>query len=175
MADYYDKKKEYSYMLWKNNKFFKKARAIVVDKEGLLCLIKVTYSNGERTHYLLPGGGIDEGETSREAVVREAFEEYGVKTKVKNYVDKNYYKVPIEWNGEKFNSNRVEYYYLCEIVEEDANAEFGVDGEFEREGRTYTKIKLSLEDAQKIEPEDLNSMQKRTYDKLIAILKQNKK
>ena len=29
--------------------------------------------DGQKSHYLLPGGGVDEGETTREAAVREAF------------------------------------------------------------------------------------------------------
>lgn len=175
MTNYFDKKKEYSYMLYKNNKFFKKARAVVVDRNGKLCLIRVDFKDGQKSHYLLPGGGVDEGETTREAAVREAFEEYGVKTKVKKYLDKNFYKVSIVYNDKKFVSNRVEYYYLCEIIQENANASFGVEGEFSKEGRTYTKIKLSLDEVKKIKPEDLNNMQKRTYDKLIELLKQNKK
>ena len=172
---YYNKKAEYSYKLYKDNKYFRKARAIVVDKSGMLCLIQVTFKDDRKTHYLLPGGGVDDGESSKQAAVREAFEEFGVKTKIKKYIDKNYYKVPMKFEDNDFISRRVEYYYLCEIIEEDENAEFGVDGEFSKEDREYKKVKLSLEDIEKINHEDLNSMQKRTYDKLIEILKQNKK
>ena len=44
-ADYKRKKLEYSYQLTKNRKFFKKARAIIIENKELLT-IEVTYLNG---------------------------------------------------------------------------------------------------------------------------------
>ena len=49
-------------------------RAIVTDEAGRILLVKHTYLNG----WWLPGGGVDRGETTFDAVVRELREEAGV-------------------------------------------------------------------------------------------------
>lgn len=185
-ADYKRQKLEYSYSLFKARKFFKKARAIVIENNKLLT-IEVTYLNGaaddlarnpNRTsynkHYLLPGGGVDDGETPKQASVREAFEEYGVNVEAIKYLGKNYYTVPMEIDGVKFKSNRVEYYYLCKTVQGEENSRFGLDGEFESKNKTYKKVKLSLEDIKKLKPADLNDMNQKTYDLLIEFLSTTK-
>lgn len=49
-------------------------RAVAIDAEGRICLVKHTYLAG----WWLPGGGVDRGETTQTAVVRELREEAGV-------------------------------------------------------------------------------------------------
>ena len=49
-------------------------RGIVTDGEGHILLVKHTYLNG----WWLPGGGVDRGETTYQAVVRELKEEAGI-------------------------------------------------------------------------------------------------
>lgn len=49
-------------------------RAVAVDSEGRVCLIKHTYLHG----WWLPGGGVDRGETTQDAAVRELREETGL-------------------------------------------------------------------------------------------------
>ena len=142
-ADYKRKKLEYSYELFKAHKFFKKARAVVVHENKVL-LIEVTYleepgkdlvknnnRKGGNKHYLLPGGGVDDGETIKQAVTREALEEYGVKVKPIKYLGKSYYTVPMNIDGIDFKSNRVEYYYLCKLESSNEFEQFGLEGEFE--------------------------------------------
>ncbi|MDO9608353.1 MAG: NUDIX domain-containing protein [Brevundimonas sp.] len=49
-------------------------RAVAVDDEGRVLLVKHTYLAG----WWLPGGGVDKGETTQAAVVRELHEEAGL-------------------------------------------------------------------------------------------------
>ena len=160
---------EMSYNLTKNRKFFIKARAIVV-KDKKLLLIRVDYKSGH-VHYLLPGGGVDEGETIKQAIVRETLEEYNAIATPVKYIDKQYYNINMELDGEKFVSHRVEYYYLCKFEKFVSDMPMGIDGEFESKEKTYTKVELSLEEILKLEPRNLNDMNQRTYDKLVSYLK----
>lgn len=58
-------------------------------------------------YYTFPGGGLEEGETLEEGVIREIKEEFGINVKV---IKKLY-----EMKSEKFNQK--EYFYLCKYVD----------------------------------------------------------
>lgn len=160
---------KYSYRLTKNGKFFRKARAIVI-KDNKLLLIRINYNDG-RVHYLLPGGGVDDGETIKDAIIRETLEEYNAEIDIIKYLDKQHYHIDLEYNGEKFRSNRVEYYYLCRFKNFSNVADFGIGEEFKKDDRTYTKVELSLDEILKLKPQNINSMCERTYEKLIFFMK----
>ena len=168
--EYIKSKQELSYELFLKNKFYKKARAIVV-KNGKLFVIKITYNDGRKTHYLVPGGGVDEGETIKQAVVRETLEEYDVHVRPVKYIGRQYYKSRDCFNDIKFISNRVEYYYICEYLADAKTNQFGEFGEFDSKEKTYEKVELSLDDVLKINPYDLNNMNQEIYDKVIEYMK----
>ena len=158
-----------SYELTKNHKFFKKARAIVI-KDNKILLIRVDYKDGH-VHYLLPGGGVDAGETIKQAIIRETLEEYNANVTPIKYLDKQYYNIELEYNNEKFVSNRVEYYYVCKFDNFANRNKMGVGKEFENPDKKYTKIELSYEELLLLNHNSINSMNERTYNKLLQYLK----
>jgi ADP-ribose pyrophosphatase YjhB (NUDIX family) len=50
------------------------ARVVAINADGEICLIRHTYSPG----WHLPGGGVERGETCRQAAIKEAREEAGL-------------------------------------------------------------------------------------------------
>ena len=53
-------------------------RVAVIDENGRVLLVKHRYESEGRDIWMLPGGAIEEGETSRDAVIREVLEETGL-------------------------------------------------------------------------------------------------
>lgn len=134
-------KEKASYLLVKQGKLFEKARAVIVENGKVLILF-----NPIKQGYTVPGGGVDPGETVLQAVVREAMEESGYLVEPIKEIFSRKYDVPMQFNGEKFISHRVEYFYLCKIKDlSEANAN-GIEGEFdcqiEKQWRDFDDLKL---------------------------------
>ena len=55
-------------------------RVIVLDEENRILLVKQEHP--ERTVWMVPGGGIEEGESSAQAAVREVLEETGLEVEL---------------------------------------------------------------------------------------------
>ena len=124
MSDYfYDKSKKY-YEKYKAGKLTKKVGSIIKDGNKYLTIIR----DGKRP--MFAGGSVDEGETTREAVVREVLEETGAKVIKLKYLAREYYSVDWEFEGKKFPNKRVSYTYLCKIENGNLRAQ-GIDGEFD--------------------------------------------
>jgi len=80
------------------------AAAVILDNDRNMFLVKSTY---QRFHpWGLPGGSLEFGEHPEEAVVREVWEETGVKECVEKFLLVN------SWLPD-----RVGFYYLCRIVD----------------------------------------------------------
>ena len=75
--------------------------AAIIIQEGKLALIKRI--RDKEVYYVFPGGGIEEGETSEEATVREVYEELGIHIQIKRL-------------GKKVNYNGTQYFYEAIIV-----------------------------------------------------------
>ena len=113
---------------------------------------------------MFAGGSVDEGETTRQAVVREIFEETGAKVIKLKYLKKDYYCVDWEFEGITFPNKRVEYTYLCEVKKGDYIAQ-GLEGEFDKKTslkwctvKELEKLELwqpTLELVKKIESENI--------------------
>ena len=53
-------------------------RVAVIDENGRVLLVKHRYEKEGRDVWMLPGGSIEDGETSRDAAIREVLEETGL-------------------------------------------------------------------------------------------------
>ena len=88
----------------------KATRAIVLNGENILLLYTIRYHD-----YSLPGGGIDEGETKVEGLIRELKEETGAKN-VKNIQAFGLYEEYRPWHKEDFDIVHMQSYcYICTI------------------------------------------------------------
>jgi 8-oxo-dGTP pyrophosphatase MutT (NUDIX family) len=127
--EYLKEKEEYSYKLFKKHRLFKIVRAVIIDENNQVVLIK--YPDGGVG---IPGGGVDDGETLREAIVRESMEETGLKVFPIKILSKSFYTTPMEFEGNKFVSKRVVYYYLCKKIKNvNSSSHLGLEGEFDNE------------------------------------------
>ena len=119
-----EKAKE-AYGKYERGEYFEKARAIIVN-DGKVAFIR----NLKTEKITIPGGGVDEGETIAEAAEREAFEETGLVVAPITVLGENHYTVDMEFEGKAFPSKRVEYFYLCSLIEKD-EGHSGLEGEYE--------------------------------------------
>lgn len=120
-----------SYDKYIKGELFEKARAIIVKNDQVVFIKNL--SNGKIT---IPGGGVDEGESVEEAVIREAFEETGIKVNPVCKVGENFYDVDMTLGDIKFVSKRVEYIYVCEYVDQIADIH-GIEGEYAGKTEIY--------------------------------------
>lgn len=87
------------------------ARAVVLDDDKVLILkIKRNDEFGNSTYLETSGGGVDDGETPEEAVLREIDEELGVKGEIitKLGIVDDYYN--------KIKRHNINHYYLVKVI-----------------------------------------------------------
>lgn len=84
----------------------KAARAIIMKDEKFILIHRIKEKEGQKIeYYVFPGGGLEMGETFEQAVVRESYEELGIKVKPEKRL---YY---LEEN------DRDEMFLLCNYLE----------------------------------------------------------
>ncbi len=93
----------------------------VVIKDNKVLLAK------EWGKYDFPGGGIEIGEATEHALIREYKEETGLNVKVKNilYADNSFFKLPFDGNF----VHSIHLYYECSLVGGKLSTEFFCDHE----------------------------------------------
>lgn len=80
------------------------AAAVIFDQQNRIFLVKLTY---QRFHpWGLPGGGLEYGETSEDAVIREVWEETGLKVEIEKLL-----------LNKTFPPDKFAMYYLCRITD----------------------------------------------------------
>ena len=84
--------------------------ATIVIKDEKVLLVSSKYHDEE--FYLFPGGGMEFGETIKEAAARETFEETGVKVKIKELFHVNEYIYAEDWN-----KRSVSMFFIGEVIE----------------------------------------------------------
>ena len=126
--DYLDEKVRLAYHYSTHNRFFRKVRGIVVKGDKVLLL---SLNRNAHSRYSLPGGGIDDGENLKQAVKREVFEETGARVKPIKLISKSFYTIPMTYQGKKFFSRRVEFFYICKFLTYEHVERLGLEGEFD--------------------------------------------
>ena len=65
----------------KKTKIVKAAKALIRNRQGKILFLKEKTPSGKSTYYGFPGGRLEKGESARQALVREVWEETGLKVK----------------------------------------------------------------------------------------------
>lgn len=92
------------------------AKAIIICRDKVLL---TKNQDHEGYFYLFPGGGQEHGETIHNALIRECIEEVGKDVvigellHIREYIGKNH-----EHSSFDFNVHQVEYYFVCNLVNE---------------------------------------------------------
>ncbi len=126
MGSYFYEKSRMYYENYKAGKLTKKVDGIVKEGNKYLTILR----EGKRP--MFAGGSVDEGETTRQAVVREVLEETGAKVTKLKYLVREYYSVDWEFEGVTFPNKRVSYTYLCKAEKDDSLTAKGLEGEFDK-------------------------------------------
>ena len=94
------------------------ARVLLVDPQKRVFLLKTHFDPevGLEPRWITPGGGIDPGETPRQAAVRELFEETGIRT-TETELGEQIWQQTGEWLwGDNLNSHSyVDYFFRLEV------------------------------------------------------------
>lgn len=106
----------------------KTARAIIIEKEGLLVFFRRKIREGkEITYYALPGGHVEGNDTYEETVIRELKEEMNLDIEIVSYL------------GKLLVDNREEHYYHAKIV--GGKLQFGGEELERNNGSNYYEIR----------------------------------
>ena len=90
------------------------ARGIIITEKGLAVIFRRKINNGnKKEYYVIPGGGINEGEEIEDGLKRELKEELNIEVEIKDLA----FTVETE--------ERIEYFYNCKYI----SGDFKLNGE----------------------------------------------
>lgn len=125
--DYYTQKAKRMYELFLKGEPCRKVYA-AVRKEDKYVVIK--NAEGRKYKYQLAGGGVEDGETNKDAIIREIVEELNINSKVVKSLGVISYKSNWEYLDKKFEIDNEAEVFLLEFVSYSNQNQFGLEGEF---------------------------------------------
>lgn len=114
------------------------AKAIIISGEKILF---TKNQDQEGYFYLFPGGGQEHGETIHNTLLRECIEEIGKEVQIgellfiREYIGKNH-----EHSSFDFNVHQVEYYFVCNLVNEMNNDKTPTNPDSQQVGMEWIHI-----------------------------------
>ena len=115
-------------------------RVIVLDEENRILMVK--HEHPERTVWMVPGGGIEEGENSAQAAVREVFEETGLEVETHGLI---WHVEEVSERGQRFVN-----FFMARVT--GGELEKGHDPELDEESQVLADVKfMSREEVSKLE------------------------
>lgn len=137
-----------------------RVRAIIIDSNKILLINRVKREN---SYWVVPGGGVERGESNEHAIKRECLEELGIKIRVQ--------RLFLQRIGDKPGmESQHEFFYLCDMV--GGKVGTGQGPEFQPGTQYKGEYKISWVNLKKLP--DLNLKPKEVKDKIIQEYLPNK-
>lgn len=123
--NYQERKAKYAYSLYKKGLPFKKAYA-VVEKDGKF----VVLYNVEKNRFALSGGGVEKGESSQDAAVREVLEEMNINVEIIRSLGVASYPSQRRYKSHAFELECQAEFFYARFISYGDNTKIGLKGEF---------------------------------------------
>lgn len=115
-------------------------RAVIFDGDSIITMFrsKKKEDGTRKEYYVIPGGGVEEGESLEEALIREIKEELGIDVEIVKYLQ--------EVEEEK----AIQHFYFCKTCDHDLKIT-GIENERNNEDNFYEIRKLKIADLDKVD------------------------